>query len=142
MPIVYHIDRERGYSLSRWFGVTTADEFRAHIGRLNADPDWPPRKLTHLVDLRSGLLDRSIDAGVLKEAANAYGRHTPEMSRLRCAVVAGVAFHEAVQFERYISPHGTTVIVFNLMVDACAWLGLSEPEVERALNRMAPDGAL
>lgn len=142
MPIVYHIDRERGYSLSRWFGVTTAEEFRAHIDRMTSDPDWPPRKLTHLVDLRLGSLDRSIDAGVLKEAANAYGRHAPEMSRLRCAIVAGVAFHEAVQFERYISPHGTTVIVFNLMDAACAWLGLSAPEVERALSRMTPDGAL
>ncbi len=142
MPIVYHIDRERGYSLARWFGVTTAEQFRAHICRMSSDPDWPPRKLTHLVDLRLGSLDRSIDAGVLKEAANAYGQHSPEMSRMRCAIVAGVAFHEAVQFERYISPYGTTVIVFNMMDAACTWLGLSAPEVERTLSRMAPDGAL
>src|SRR5688500_1670154 len=131
MPIVYHIDREKGYSLARWLDVTTAEEFRAHIGRMTADPDWPPRRLLHLVDLRMGSLDRSIDAGVLKEAADAYGRHSLETTRLRCAIVAGVAFHDAIKFERYISPYGTTVIVFNMMDGACTWLGLPVAEVEQ-----------
>ena len=30
MPILYHIDREKGYSLARWLALTTAEEFRAH----------------------------------------------------------------------------------------------------------------
>jgi hypothetical protein len=141
MPILYHIDRTKGYSLALWRDLTTAEQFRAHIARMTSDPDWPPRKLVHVVDLRGGLLDPSIDAGVLKEAADAYGGHSLEVSRLKCAIVAGSTFRDALEFERYISPHGTTVIVFNTMDIACSWLGLPAAEVEGALSRMAAEGA-
>ena len=70
MSIVYCIDQERGLAVVLWDGRVTGGEFLAHARRLLADTEWPPGEGRHFADLRSAIVDQSVDDAVLKEAAD------------------------------------------------------------------------
>ena len=43
MSIVYRVDENLGVTFVVWDGTVTADQFLAHVRRLIADVNWPPR---------------------------------------------------------------------------------------------------
>jgi hypothetical protein len=112
--------------------VVTGDEFLAHAERLVRDPEWPPGERRHLTDLRSAILEPTID-GVVNEAADLFGAH-PLLPRLRHAIVAGDVYERAGRFERMIKRYRTFTFVFNSLNPACEWLGGNAKYVERILE--------
>ena len=143
MSIVYRIDQERGLAVVLWDGRVTADEFLAHARRLLADAEWPPPEGRHLTDLRSAIVDASIDDAVLKEAADLFGTH-PKIAGLRVAIVAVDAFVQAAVdafvetgvFERLIPRHRPLMFVFDSLNPACEWLGVDANDVGRSLQSL------
>ena len=137
MSIVYRVDQRLATSFVLWHGTVTADEFLAHVRRLTADPDWPPDGKRHLSDLRTAIVDASIDDDVLRTAADLFGRH-PKIQNLRSAIVATNSFVKARVFERFVTPYGPFVFVFITLNPACAWLGIDAAEAERILRTLRP----
>jgi hypothetical protein len=133
MGIAYHLNQDLGVSLVVWDGLVTATEWQAHARRMLADTRWPARKGLHLVDMRSTRLDASIDEAAIKATADLFGQH-PRIAALKAAVVAGEAFTRAAQFERIIAQYRSTLITFNILATACAWMGLDTTAVEPELQ--------
>lgn len=122
MTIVYHIDREKGITYVMWDGVVAAEEYLTHVKRLLSDPDWPPVNGLHLSDLRSAILDSTIDEPLLQKAVGMFAKH-PRISKVKTAILAHGAFHQAQLYEHLISRVEPSVIVFHNLDTACAWLG-------------------
>ena len=138
MSITYRIDRDRGVTFVLWSSVVTGDEFLAHVRRLTAEPGWPPapgRK--QLTDLRALSDHSSIDEAVMREAAAIYAAH-PDFGRLKVAIVAGDTFDKASVFGRLT--YQASVITFNSLNPACAWLGIDPAEATRALQDLKDAG--
>ena len=136
MGIRYHIDRELGMTLVRWYGLVTANDFLAHTTRLYSDVAWPPEKHLHLTDLRTARLDRSLDERILVKIAEVYRRH-PKIARFRVAVLASNLFKEAMLFQRFLKP-AASMMVFSDFATACAWLGITRLHAERRLRALTP----
>jgi hypothetical protein len=131
MSIAYRIDQ--GVAIVLWDGLVTGDEWLAHVRRLVADPAWPPSRSLHVSDLRSAVIDESINQAVLTEAAALLGSH-PRIQQLKAAIVAGDAFAHARRFEDLIARHRGTVFAFNSLRPACDWLGIDQTLVEQSLD--------
>jgi len=119
----------------RWDGVVTAEEFLSHVRRLIADVRWPPEPARHLTDLRSAMLDPSIDASVMQSAADLFGSRR-RIANLRVAIVAGDEFAKAREFEALIAPYQPLLFVFNSLRPACEWLGVDAEDVGRILQSL------
>ena len=143
MGIVYRLDQGRDLAVVLWDGRVMADEFLAHLRRLLADPEWPPLDGRHLTDLRSTIVDASVDDAVLKEAVDLVGAH-PRVGGLRVAIVAMDAFVEAAVnafietgvFDRLIPEHRPLIFVFDSLNPACEWLGVDAGNVGRRLQSL------
>ena len=133
MTIIYHIDKQAGITFVVWDGVVAAEPYMAHVKRLLADPEWPPARGLHLSDLRSTSLDPTIDKAVLEKAVDMFSEH-PKIASVRTAIVAHEAFHQALLYERLISPIEPSVIVFHNLDTACMWLGTDSDAAARELN--------
>ncbi|MBI3845167.1 MAG: hypothetical protein HY292_11085 [Planctomycetes bacterium] len=144
MGIAYRIDLDRGVTFVLWDKRVTAVEFLAHVRKLISDSEWPPAKRLHLCDLRHATLDASIDEAKLKEAADLYGTKREKIAMMKIAIVAGDAFAKSTLFERFVSHYGPTVIVFNNLETACAWLGIAVSDAKQSLDglRGASSGAV
>lgn len=136
MSIKYQINQEKGYCVVSWQGVVTAEDFLNHAQRLLSDANWPTVKRLQLTDLRACNLDASMNDDALQKAATIFGNHPEGIVGLKLAVVASETFWKALEFERLISPHGATVIVFNMLPDACEWLNLDIAEISHALRQL------
>ncbi len=139
MTIVYRIDEDQGISFAKWHGVITADEFLAHAQQLLSEPAWPPRK-GNLTDLRFGRLDGSLDEAAIQKMARMYGNH-PRIANLKLAIVASESFDKASIFEHTLLQYRPSVIVFNSLDTACAWLGIDTCLAENALAKLKAEPA-
>jgi hypothetical protein len=135
MTIVYHIDQGEETTYVVWDGVVTAEQYISHVQRLLADSDWPTPRSLHLSDLRSTSLDPTINQPVLQEAVEMFARH-PKISTVKTAIIAHEAFHQALLYERLISPVEPSVIVFHNLDTACMWLGTDSESAARALQSL------
>ena len=133
MSIVYRIEADPGITYVVWDGTVTADEWLAHVQRLLSDPNFPPAGHLHLTDLRTAIVDASIDEAVLKRAADLFGQH-PNIANLRAAIVAGGEFLKAGVFERLSLRYPMYVFAFNTLRPACEWLGIDADQAERVLR--------
>ena len=136
MGITYRIDKARGITVVLWDKLVTSEQFLAHVRTLLADAEWPPQQRLHLCDLRQASIDASIDEACLKSAADLYGTKREKISTMKVAIVAGEAFAKSKQFERFMSPYSATVIVFNNIETACAWLGVDVTHTKRKLDEL------
>lgn len=135
MSIVYRIEEERGIAFVLWDGMVTGDEWLRHVRRLIVDPKWPPAQALHLSDLRSARIDGSINTTALQEAAALFGSNE-RIAGLKAAIVAGDAYVQARIFEDLIAQHRGSVIAFNSLGPACAWLGVETGHAEQALEEL------
>lgn len=135
MTIIYRIDKERGISLVLWDRTVTGNEFLAHVRRLIADADWPPYHARHLSDLRTAVLDASLDEATLSKAARLYGQH-PKITSVKSAIIASESFKKALTFERFISHSVASIIVFYNLETACKWLGIDAITTSSALQAL------
>jgi hypothetical protein len=133
MSIVYQIDKRKGITYVVWDGLIGAGEYLSHVDRLLSDPDWPPSRGLHLSDLRSVVLDPTIDESVLEKAANLFSRH-PKISTVKTAIVAHQAFEKAVTYEHLISKFEPSMIVFHNLITACTWLGIDAEATRQVLD--------
>lgn len=140
MTIAYHIDPALGVTFSKWEGLITADDFLAHAQRILADPAWPPRKGHHLTDLRFGRLDDSLDEAALQNMARMYGNH-PQINSVKMAIVASEEFSKAAIFEHTLLQYRPSVIVFNSLDTACAWLGIETGVAENIFAKLKAEPA-
>ena len=138
MGIVYRVDQSLGTALVLWDGTINAQEFLSHVRNLTADQNWPPHTKRHLSDLRTAIVDDSIDDEVLKAAAELFGRH-PKIATLRAAIVAAESYVKAGVFERLITPYRPFVFVFNTLRPACMWLGIDAAQTEGSLRSLRTD---
>lgn len=134
MTIAYHTDHDLGVTFSKWEGVITADEFLSHAQQLLSEPGWPPRK-GQLTDLRFGRVDGSLDESAIQKMARMYGNH-PRIANLKLAIVASEEFGKASIFEETLLKYRPSVIVFNSLDTACAWLGIDTWAAEKTFAQL------
>ena len=135
MSIVYRIDREKGILFIVWDGVIKAGEPQKNALGVISDAGFPPARNLILADLRTAIIDPSIDAEVLEEIAAIYGSHK-QAAKLRAALIASEAYNKSILFQQFISQYGTSLIVFNNPDTACTWLGIDEEICERTLKEL------
>jgi len=135
MPIDYYIDKDRGCTICVWHDHVAAIDIEKHILRLMADADWPSRKLIHLMDLRKAKLDVSINEEILLKTAKTLGERLTNQ-RVKLAMVAESNYEKALFFEKEFMKYQPSAIIFYDLHSACMWLGLSDFEVERIIEKM------
>lgn len=136
MAIIYHIDHVVGISYVVFDGLVTGDEYIAHTRRLVADAEWPGERKRHLTDLTTMSNPELIADPTVSEMASLWGTERERFKGLKIAIVANKAFAKARRFELAISPYGPSVIVFNLLSTACAWLGVDTRTTAHTLKTM------
>ena len=135
MSIVYRIDKENGTLFIVWDGVIKAGDPQQNALGVTTDEDFPPARNLILTDLRTAIIDPSIDAEVLEEVATFYGSHE-KADKLRVALVASEAYTRSDLFQQLVSQYGISAIVFNTLDTACIWLGIDEEMCERTLQEL------
>ena len=145
MGIAYRIDKTIGITTIVWDGLVTADDWRAHLLELFADPDWPPGLLS-LTDLRSADVS-TITSDDQADVLTMYGPRIDDVRGTKSAAVAGDNFEVSSEFESRKEPTGLRLIVFNDLLNACIWLGIDEAaaqatidELRRALREVSGQG--
>jgi len=136
MAIFYHIDHAAGISLVVFDGLVTNDEYVAHTHELAANPEWPAGRKLHLTDLTTMTNPGLLADQTVVEMASVWGAQRERFSGLKIAIVANGAFAKARRFERALTPQGPTLIVFNLLSTACAWLDVDLRDTAHTLQRM------
>ena len=112
----------------------TADDWRAHLLELFADPDWPPGSL-NLTDLRSADVSTITDAD-RAEIVTMYGPRLDDVRGMKSAAVAGDNFEASSEFESHKEPTGLRLIVFNDLLNACTWLGIDKTAAQATINEL------
>jgi hypothetical protein len=136
MGIAYCCDKDIGITVTVWDGVVTPEEWRAHIRRQDADPDWPtgPAFLGQLTTAR-GL--SAFDASVVDEMRALYRDRAKQLARIRSAVVSDRAFGASGQLEQAVAEtSGVRNIMFNDVATACMWLGVDVSAVQTIIDRL------
>ena len=135
MTIGYLYDEAQRVGLIVWVGTVTADDWRDQVGQRIADPTVATAGRL-LGDVRLATLDESVDAGVIGEIAQLWAT-SGVFAGKPVAIVAQDAFWDARSFEKALSQHGETVIVFNDLDTACTWLGVDLSSTREHLGQMA-----
>jgi len=135
MPIVYQINRDKGYTIAAWHGLVNADEYEKHVHQLVTDESWPPEKSLHLSDLRRAKLDDSFTEEVLIKSAKIYGERLIHR-RIKLAIIAEATYKKASIFEKSFMNYQPSAIVFHDLQSACLWLGLDHDEVNTLIEKM------
>jgi hypothetical protein len=136
VSITYRIDSQKGLTLVLWDQKVTSDDLMAHILRLNSDPGWPPPRRRHLADLSTAQPDASIDPAFISQLFDLIAAQAHHLAGMKLAFVAGEFFWRAGAIEPLNARYQASVIVFNSLDRACAWLGVPEEEVRRELEHM------
>ena len=134
MGIAYRMDKSQGLMTIVWDGVITADDWRAHLEEMLADPEWPagPRNLT---DLRSADVS-SITEADQAEVVSLYAPHLDKLRGMKSAAVAGDNFEPSTAFEANQSPTGLSLIIFNDLLNACTWLGVDKGTAQATITEL------
>ena len=139
MGIRYRIDQELGVTFALWEGTVTAGEFLENAKRMIADPEWPPRRRLHLVDVRAASRGTGFDVSMMEEAARLFVADPQKTDTMKVAIVAGQMFQESTRFQEIlsrVSRQGTSVIVFNSIEVACVWLGIDVHAAQEILRQL------
>ena len=134
MPIDYVSDKSLGLSVTVIEGTVTVDEWRSHVRRQLADPDWPagPASLT---DARGANAVANGEPAV-QEMAAMYAAKASQTRNMRFAVVAKDAFEMARDFEEAVEPGGTRSLTVTSLDVACAWLCVDRDVVDALIQRV------
>src|SRR5688572_946332 len=138
MGIKYRADREKQIIFVVWDDVVTADTWFEHIDRLIADPLWPLISAM-LVDLRTARDISSIEEAEIDHAVALFNTVPIPLSKKRVGIVAANAFWKSRRFGDLISRFGASVIVFNELSTACAYLGIDTMEALKAIQQLRAD---
>ena len=117
-----------------WDGKVTATDWRAHLGAMFEDPEWPvgPRNLT---DLRSADIS-TITASDRESIVEMYVPHLDKLRGMKSAAVAGDNFGPSSDFESQNQPPGLSLIVFNDLLNACTWLGVDKATAQATIAEL------
>jgi len=134
MPIDYVSDKGLGLSVTVIEGTITPDEWRAHVRRQLADPDWPagPASLT---DARGANAVPNAQPAI-EEMAAMYAAKATQTRNTRFAAVATSAFENARDFEETVEPGGTRSLTVTSLDVACAWLCVDRDTVDALIQRV------
>ena len=122
--ISYRLDKAQGLMTFVWDGKVTADDWKAHLTEMFADPDWPAGT-RNLTDLRSADVS-TITPADRAEIVMMYAPHADKVRGMKSAAVAGDNFDVSRDFETENEPAGLSLIVFNDLLNACTWLGIDK----------------
>ena len=117
-----------------WDGVVTADDWRAHLREMFADPDWPVGS-KNLTDLRTA----DVSTITPEDRASIVTMYAPYADKVRgqkSAAVAGDNFDASREFEDQKEPAGLSLIVFNDLLNACTWLGIDKAVAQATVSEL------
>jgi hypothetical protein len=136
MGIAYRCDTDRGITLSVWDGVITIDDWRDHVRRQLADPQWPGGRLS-LTDARSAR--HLFTAYEICDIAAMYRSEPARITGIRVARIGAEDSLAALTFQQAIGPSGPTTLVFDDLESASRWLGIQAADVQPMLDDLRDD---
>ena len=143
MSIIRSLDKQRNLFFVVWDGVVVWEDWFKHVRSLMADADWlaAPRFIASLQSVTdtSTIGDREVE-----QVRAVLDANREKMAGKRGAIVASEEFWKAKRFGEVIAPFGASVVVFNSLDTACAFLGIdwaeTQPMIERLRARLRDSG--
>ncbi len=134
MPVVYRTDAPRGLTIAVIDGSVTHEEFHELARRQMDDAAWHANRRL-LTDART-----AVTRHVSEEELHAFADLYAEMRRgdrpSRAAIVAHNDFDLAGRYGALRSSRRATMIAFNDVVTACAWLGVDIAAVRTTIAEL------
>ena len=118
-----------------WHGLVSAEEWQQFVSRrIAGEASWPSGK-RRLADLTT--LDPSVLSTTdIDKVIPLYRERIGNLVGSRQAIVAGLAWDLARDFERRIDGLGATTVVFNDVEAACEWLGSDPASTREVIARL------
>lgn len=136
--IAYRCDTDLGCTFVVWDGNVTPEEWRAHRERLLADPAFSAGSKMFADLSRAGGAER-ISTDAVTEMASVF--RADGLGPYKVAVIPNGAWDKARHFEREVEGSGITVIVFNDVLTAGAWLGIEVGTAATILGQLRAEMA-
>jgi hypothetical protein len=125
----YLIKKDGGIIVEVWAGRITADEFLDHERQQWLDPDFPNGPKV-IVDITCASFDPAITDDEIRQFVEVAGQYPEKSAGAKVAIVDLNDFGRAKMFGKLVRPQGITVIAFNDICTACAWLGVDNNDVK------------
>ncbi len=123
MPVKYIVVDKGNLVIERWMGKISHTELLEHERQQLGDRSVK-RGARVLVDARKASFPETTLDG-LHELTDLYVKLQSKTSTSKCALlVSDKAWSQAKAFETGGEKHGLTIITFNELSTACAWLGI------------------
>ena len=135
MGILQLLDKPKNIIHIVWDGQINADEWLNQAHQTMAQPEW--RAISRLiVDVHTASKNDSIGMKEMEAVAALFGMEAPAATKKRVAAIANHLFGRARTFSSLVSPFGVSMVVFNHLDTACAFLGLDPGSTEQILEQL------
>lgn len=132
---LYDVLADGNAVLEYWNGRVRRDDVVAHE-RVHLEDGRVKLGASVLVDAREARFGFSPEE-VQDIVDELYAGYIGRLRLGKCALLVNEASYRLAQaYERQMKRYGVTVIVFNSLNVACAWLGLEEDRVSKHLDRL------
>ena len=135
MAIDYVYKPDRQLVIVVWDGTIKAGQWRAHLIRIFADPNFRRAEM-QLTDLRSCTIDPAIPNSAILRAVRFLARRRQQISQKKLAIVAGADWEKPKLVEHLIEPLEVRPIVFTNLITACTWLDLDVVDIGHEIQQI------
>ncbi len=138
MGIAYRCDPNLRCTFVVWHGDVTPEQWREQLGRIIADPSFPPGPLM-MADLSTADAVPTITTDVIEEMSRRWREHVANLGKMQWAIIPNEAWDKARHFEFGLEGSGIRTMVFNETSIACTWLGLDTDDARTILKDLRAD---
>jgi hypothetical protein len=138
MSIDYVCNPEKLLVIAVWDGVVSLDQWREHLERMLADPQYAAAKF-QLSDLRFSSVDKSFSRAGIQRTIKFMATQPEKISGKKIAMVAGAEWEKPKYVELLLQGIAMRPIVFNDLTRACLWLGVDVVEVGNVIKQIRID---
>jgi len=135
MSIGYVCKPEQQLVIAVWDGTINLAQWRDHLRRMFADPDYALVKY-QLTDLRFSEIDSSVKGLDIKRVVNFMATQPDKIAGKKIAIVAGNEWERPKQAESLLEAVSVHPIVFTDLVTACLWLGADVVEIGNIIKEI------
>ncbi len=135
MGIDYIYRADQRLMIVVWDGMIKAGQWRAHLIRIFADPDFRRAEI-QLTDLRYSTIDPSISDNAIYRAVGFLVRRRELIAQKKLAIVAGSEWEKPKLVEHLIQHLTVRPIVFTNLVTACTWLNLDVVDIGQEIQQI------
>jgi hypothetical protein len=135
MSVRYAFEKQMGTVFVLWDGIVTGEDWHKYLSELFADPGFFTMRQI-VLDARTVLDDSFVRVRDIKAITAFLRTQTNLLKNKKIAVLVNTKFDKARKIQTAFSGLGLSIIFFNGLDTACAFLGLSLLDAEQRLEQL------